>query len=574
MTRNYTTIAALAITLLYVDLFCGAGGTSTGVEQATVNGLKCAKVIACVNHDKNAIVSHAENHPETKHFTEDIKTLDVSANSELVRHVENMKKKYPFARLVLWASLECTNHSNAKGGMSRDADSRTLAEHLDRYYYALNPDLIQIENVKEFLDWGPLRRKVVRKDGTCYSPLNIKKDKKTKEISIGPVWMPEPKKKGIFYKRWKKDTEKLGYAYQHTILNSADYGAYQARRRLFIQFAKPGIPIVWPEPTHHKLGEYGLEKWKACREVLDLGRKGKSIFEGKPKVEATLERLYAGLVKFVANGDDSWIVKYNSMSGNGHHNPPGINEPCHTVACQNRLGLANVQFISKYFSGNPASKNISVDAPTGAVTTIDHHSLVATEFISAYYGNGHNVSSVESPAPTLTTKDRLAKVDVSFIDQQYGKSKPASIDSPIGALTTNPKFAKVDVSSFLLNPQYQSKGGSVDGPCFTLIARMDKMPPYIIQLETGELAIEIYDTDSPMTVKIKQFMAAHGIIDIKMRMLYDYELKQIQGFPLDYVLVGTQEEVKKYIGNAVEVNTARALIEATAKPLLEKQKAA
>ena len=46
------------IQLLYIDLFCGAGGTSTGVESATLDGQKCAKVIACVNHDANAILSH------------------------------------------------------------------------------------------------------------------------------------------------------------------------------------------------------------------------------------------------------------------------------------------------------------------------------------------------------------------------------------------------------------------------------------------------------------------------------------------------------------------------------------
>lgn len=40
------------ISLLYVDLFCGAGGTSTGVELACVSDEQCAKVVACVNHDK------------------------------------------------------------------------------------------------------------------------------------------------------------------------------------------------------------------------------------------------------------------------------------------------------------------------------------------------------------------------------------------------------------------------------------------------------------------------------------------------------------------------------------------
>ena len=61
------------IKLLYIDLFCGAGGTSTGVEKATFHGDKCAKVIACVNHDANAIASHAANHPDAVHYTEDIR---------------------------------------------------------------------------------------------------------------------------------------------------------------------------------------------------------------------------------------------------------------------------------------------------------------------------------------------------------------------------------------------------------------------------------------------------------------------------------------------------------------------
>ena len=139
--------------LLYVDLFCGAGGTSTGVESARLNGERCAKVIACVNHDKNAIASHAANHPEALHFTEDIRTLELSP---LVEHVLKTRVLYPDAFVVLWASLECTNFSKAKGGQPRDADSRTLAEHLFRYIESINPDYIQIENVEEFMSWGPM----------------------------------------------------------------------------------------------------------------------------------------------------------------------------------------------------------------------------------------------------------------------------------------------------------------------------------------------------------------------------------------------------------------------------------
>ena len=63
--------------LLYIDLFCGAGGTSTGVNNSRIDGEQCAEVIACVNHDANAIASHAANHPEALHFTEDIRVLEL-----------------------------------------------------------------------------------------------------------------------------------------------------------------------------------------------------------------------------------------------------------------------------------------------------------------------------------------------------------------------------------------------------------------------------------------------------------------------------------------------------------------
>ena len=86
------------IRLLYIDLFCGAGGTSTGVESALCFNEPCAKVIACVNHDANAIASHAANHPDALHFTEDIRTLDLT---DLIAHVNKMKFLYPDAYVVL-----------------------------------------------------------------------------------------------------------------------------------------------------------------------------------------------------------------------------------------------------------------------------------------------------------------------------------------------------------------------------------------------------------------------------------------------------------------------------------------
>lgn len=558
----------MATELLYIDLFCGAGGTSTGVERACLDGRKCARVIACVNHDANAILSHAANHPHTRHFTEDIRTLDLGP---LKVHTTIERMKNPDAKVVLWASLECTNHSRAKGGMSRDADSRTLAEHLFRYIEELRPDYIQIENVVEFMEWGPLQVKVVRdpETGAESCPLDIKHDRKRKQATVAPVWIPDPERKGTLYRKWVEEVCARGYRFDHRVLNSADFGAYTSRIRYFGLFARVGLPKVWPRPTHARkpaadLFGGSLKPWRAVRDVLDFDDRGESIFtRRKPLVDATLDRIHAGLVKFVAGGQDAFLVKWNSVNGKtGKYIAPDLDAPCPTVATQNRLGVARVNFLSKQFGGDPQSKNIGVDGPAGTLTTVDHHA-----FVSAYYGNGYN-SSIDSPAPTLTTKDRFQVVRPFFVNSYSGGGQTGSVDAPCGALLTNPKQNLVS-AKFLLNPQYRSAGGSVDAPCFTLIARMDKRPPYLVEVEQGQQAWEIRAEDTPAMRRIKEFCALYGILDITMRMLRISEMKRIQGFGDEYVLVGTQEEQKKYLGNAVVTQVATALCEALAKALSE-----
>ena len=462
----------------------------------------------------------------------------------------------------MWASLECTNFSKAKGGQPRDADSRTLAEHLFRYIEAIRPDFIPIENVEEFMCWGDL-------------------DEKGKPVS---------KDKGRSYLAWVKKVQSYGYDFDYRILNAADFGAYTSRKRFFGLFARHGLPIAFPVQTYAKNGDEGgmfhqYKKWKAVREVLDLTDEGTSIFtKKKPLCEKTLERIYAGLVKFVAGGKkqyEDWILKYNSMNRSGHYRPSPTDEPCPVVATQNRLGYVKVNFLSKQFSGDPGSKNQSVEKPAGTITCVDHHA-----FVTAYFGNGYN-SSIEEPNPTVTTKERHALVSVDlnepmpdvpldkvrlsshhFIANEYsGGGQIGSIETVNPAVLCNPKQKLVSADQFLMNPQYQSEGRDLEKPCFTLIARMDKMPPYLISTEQGELGIVLYDDDTPMTRKIKEFMAMYGIIDVKMRMLNIRELKRIMGFPEDYTLIGSQADQKKFIGNAVEVNMSRVLCEALAEKL-------
>ena len=540
-----TTNETKKIELLYIDLFCGAGGTSSGVEYATVDGRKCAEVIACVNHDENAIKSHAANHPKTMHFTEDIRTLDLAP---LVRHLQKMKRKHPTAKVVLWASLECTNFSKAKGGQPRDADSRTLAEHLFRYIEAIDPDYIQIENVEEFMCWGDL-------------------DENGHPIS---------RFEGRSYMRWVKHVKDYGYDYDWRLLNAADFGAYTSRKRFFGQFARKGLPIAFPVQTYAKNGDDGgmfqmYKKWKPVREVLDLEDEGESIFaKKKPLCEKTLERIYAGLVKFVAGGrekHEEFMMRYNTV--NPKDTVKSLDEPCGVVTTENRFAKVKCQFLSKQFSGDPMSKNQGIDQPAGTVTCVDHHAMVSTKFLTEYYGGADHNHTLEVPATTLTTMSRHALITSKFIANEYsGGGQLSDINQPCPAVLTTPK-QKVVSAQYLMNPQFACKGGSIDSPCFTLIARMDKMPPYLVSTEHG-VGIVIYDDDSPMTRKVKEFMAAYGIVDIKMRMLKIVELKRIMGFPEDYTLIGTQAEQKKFIGNAVEVNMSRVLCEALARRLMGK----
>lgn len=544
------------IELFVIDLFCGAGGLSEGVEEARLNGNRCAKVVCCVNHDKNAILSHDANIPDALHFIEDIRTLELSPINTIV---ERIRELYPDSMIMLHASLECTNFSKAKGGQPRDADSRTLAEHLFRYIDVIDPDYIQIENVEEFMSWGDM-------------------DEKGKPISMD---------KGRLYQKWVRNVKKYGYNFEHRILNAADFGAYTTRKRFFGIFAKKSLPIVFPEPTHCKGGRQDmfsrLEKWKPVKDVLDFSDEGTTIFREKPLAEKTLERIYAGLIKFVAGGKDAFLSRYNTVRP--QDTCKSVDEPCGVLTTENRFAKVQVSFLSKQFSGHPESKNVSVEEPAGAITCKDHH-----VFVSAYYGNGHN-HSVNEPSATVTTKDRLSLVTPRFIANEYsGGGQHTSIDNICPAILTNPKqklitckpwimntsFSNIGSNieepaqtitanrkwHYLMNPQFNSAGSSVDNPCFTLIARMDKMPPYLVATESGQIAIEIYDNDSPMTVKIKEFMALYGIVDIKMRMLRIPELKRIMGFPEDYVLVGTQADQKKFIGNAVEVTQAKKNAEA------------
>jgi DNA (cytosine-5)-methyltransferase 1 len=456
--------------VFWIDLFCGAGGTTTGIYMSEAN----AHVVACVNHDRQAIASHKINHPHCHHFVEDITDFKVVLKLKAI--VDRLRKEHPGCIINIWASPDCTDHSIAKGGVSREGDSRTLAQHLVMYKKIIGPDYMYIENVKEFLNWGPTRLKEGKNSTVDYCELALNPKKKGGTYII----IPDPEKRKTFYEPWVEEMKSLGYDYDYRLLNVADYEGYTSRLRYFGVFCKSGLPIRFPEPTASRTGADGKQKWKAVREVLDLQQKGVSIFQ-KKRAEDTYKRILMGLKKNVAKAD---------------------------------------------------------------------------YFLTGYYGNGLS-HSIDTVCNTLTTKDRYA---LHYIQYEYGNAFTTAIDNPANTITNVPKHNLLSVE-WLTDTQYNRTGMSLDQPCWTIIARQDKKPLYLLQAERGYPADFIQDDDLEIVKEIKQFMIEHCIKNIYIRMLNEKELLRIQGFPEDYVLLGNVDERKKFIGNSVAPLMAKALIE-------------
>lgn len=130
--------------LQIVDLFCGAGGTSTGILKACDERLRVPVNLTAVNHWQTAINTHSLNHPRVRHLCESVENL----------HPLDLVKG---GRLdLLAASCECRFHSNARGGGPCNEQSRAQAWQLHRWSTDIWVNKLLMENVREFLNWGPL----------------------------------------------------------------------------------------------------------------------------------------------------------------------------------------------------------------------------------------------------------------------------------------------------------------------------------------------------------------------------------------------------------------------------------
>jgi len=470
--------------IFWLDAFCGAGGASTGIERVPGNFVAIG-----INHDIRAIDAHKANHPNTVHLNDDIRKVKIQEVAEILHSMG-------IHRINLWWSAECTHLSNAKGGASRNADSRMLSEDIFRYIrglerHAISVELVMVENVREFFSWTSLRPKLLPgkrgvkhlEKGYTKAQIDLmeavimEQDYEAEvirdlidllaadllasghyatdkgELLLIPDSSATKEKgkkatdkgsKGAMYLKWVRHMEAMGYVYDHRMLNAADFGAYQSRNRYFGVFVKKslGIRPQFPQPTHAKNPQKGeglfanaepLKRWKACREILQLDNKGESILYGR-QGKPTICADTLARIKTGINKFPGEMVMVDR--GNSGSTPAPGSSPAPTVRASFKNGLIQVNHIDNHSFNVPP---VSIDEPMPTAMANRDKYLMQGFIVPSAYGNAPYLPN--RPLLTLTANRKHQYLCTPFIANQYGSNgspnQCSSVDSPTWAVTTS-----------------------------------------------------------------------------------------------------------------------------------------
>lgn len=492
---------------LVADNFAGGGGASTGMAQAIGKSPDIA-----VNHNAEALMMHEENHPTTKHYNESVWDIDI--------HMATAGSPVLFG----WFSPDCTHFSVAKGGKPVKKEIRGLAWIVKKWAGQADMAMLFMENVKEFLTWGPLIAKRCKKTKRVIKLVAdpVKKDKNgapvMNEVVSEPgeyvpyreqALVPDKKRAGKTFKQFINQLRAMGYnvEWKKEGLVASDFGDPTTRTRFFLMARKDGLPITWPEPTHGnpkslKVQAHKLKPWKTAGDNLDFSIPCPSIFEEgrRPLAENTLKRIAKGIQKFVIDaGDDAFLVKTNH--GGDEFRGQTLDDPLATITSKLGTGLGAVS-LTKF---NQNSVGQAADQPIdtimagatrfGAVEAklepVDAAFIVKSNHTGPGYdcfrGQGMDApiqtitqqpgfSNVEVSLEPVTTQEHVlgalrAEIETGFIatiDHTSTQSTATGMDAPIGAVTSKARHVRV---AALLKHFTGVVGQDLDQPLPTITAR-------------------------------------------------------------------------------------------------------
>lgn len=533
--------------IAFADLFCGAGGATTGVLLAAErNGIAIKDGVA-INHWPVAVETHSANHPKVRHLCEAIERVDPC-------------EAVPGGKLdLLWASPECTHHSRARGGKPRQNQSRAGASHILTWLDKLYIRNVIIENVPEFMDWGPL---------DCHG-------------------QPMKSRRGESFRAFIESIKARNYNVGWRILNAADYGDATTRRRLFVICRRRPLKIVWPEPTHRPCEEatrelFGKKKrWRPAREIIDWSDLGTPLSQRKrPLRPNTMRRIIAGLEKFCGL---SFVLPTNDF-GEGRVNSP--DDPLETVTTKAHPAVVQPFVIGQQSCATAKSTNgpiptVATDGAIGLVTC-----LVQTDQTGS---NGHCISSVDEPVRTAVTKNNKALVNAFVLPREgvFRGNASRSVDDPLPTATAShgagflvslahagnrgeyalcrPFIVRMRGTQ---NGQINGSAKSADDPLDTLSAggkHHALINPFLTSYYGNSTnAQSVNDPLDSVTTK-DRFMLVNPKtneareLEIYFRLLKPEELALAHSFPKDYRFVGNKTQVVKQIGNSNPVELTAAL---------------
>lgn len=532
---------------LIVDNFAGGGGASTGIELATGRVVDIA-----INHDPAAILMHQTNHPHTEHYQESVWDVDPV----------KLCRGRPVG--LAWFSPDCKHFSKAKGAALVDRKIRGLAWIVLKWAGTVRPRVIILENVEEFVTWGPVRK-----------------------------GKPVKSKQGQTFNKWLSQLKALGYEVEHKELIAADYGTPTSRKRFFLVARCDGKPIVWPNPTHapandKRVQSGELKPYKSAADVIDWSLPCPSIFDTKqeifekyglksvrPLADNTMRRIARGLDKFVIKSQKPFIIqqKFNNapqdinnplstITAVGSHEliTPSLiqyhseqrdkevrayplDEPLKTADGSNRFGLM-APYLTKYYSGDSVQR---ADAPMATVTPIDSENLTAC-FLSKYF-TGVDGAELNNPLPTVTAIDHNS-LCMAHIAEFKGKDKGQAADAPLRTITA-----------------CDGEFGAVKTYIVKAIPGVNLYNWHKVrELLNKHCGYELKD-DEILLFRIGR--EYYFIADIGLRMLCPKELYAAMGFPEDYIIdrdyLGNEYRRTYQVarcGNAVCPQIAKALVQA------------
>lgn len=529
---------------LIVDNFAGGGGASTGIELATGYSVDIA-----INHDPEAIKMHKANHPNTKHYCEDVWQVDPvkACNGHPVG--------------LAWFSPDCKHFSKAKGGKPKDKFIRGLAWVACRWAGLVHPRVIMLENVEEFKTWGPLNR--------GHHPIKAKQ--------------------GKTFEKFVSQLTELGYEVQFRELVAADYGAPTMRKRFFLIARCDGKPIVWPKPTHAPADSEAvkaglLKPYVGAYTQLDFSLPCPSIFDTseeikekygiravRPLAPKTMERIAKGLKKFVLDNAEPFIVQVNHS------------EPLNMVTGKHGFGIMEPYMVQIGQTGFAADRSKDVREPLTTIVSKNEHCLIEPK-LAPYMGTNttnHSGGNCKDPIHTITTGNQQCLISPTLIQYHSetvkGEVRGQSIDKPIMTVDGSNRYGLV--TSFLSKFYKTGIGQDIREPLGTVTANaggghFGEVRAFLIKYYGDATGQDIKNPLDTVTTKDRFGLVTikgvdYQIVDIGLRMLEPRELYGCQGFPDDYIIdhdytgktYPRSEQVRR-CGNAVCPPIPAALVRA------------